>query len=442
MSCCQHYSPTPGGADTFTVQMPRVTFGAGSLSELGRRIEARGHRRMALFTDPWLAQSAHMEVVRESLREAGIEFAEFSDIAIEPTDISCIEAARFYNDCGAEGAIAIGGGSVIDTTKAAVIYATHPADFKDYFAKPVGAGLSIPTQLPPIFACPTTGGTGSECTAVAVIRLEDLNTKFVIQAPNMMPVEVIIDPNVASTLSSQVVATSGFDLMSHAIECYTARAFTTWDKVDDPAKRVTIQGANPWSDIHAREALSIMDKYFERGVKDATDIEARGQLMWGAALAGMAFGNCGTHLPHAFSYGVSHLNSSYRADQYAMGNELRGPRGAFVPHGIAVIVNAPSVFRYIADAAPERHIEAARCLGGETRDATPADAGEIVASRIIELMRAVDMPNGLSGLGFSRSDAPALAKSAFRQGRAIANAPRDIDQSDVQAIFEGAVSYW
>ncbi len=442
MGCCQHYLPTSSGAGSFTVQMPKITFGEGSLSELGRRIQMRGHRRMALFTDPWLSRSSYMETARESLRKAGIEFAEFSEVAVEPTDLSCIDAARFYDESGAEGAIAIGGGSVIDTTKAAIVYATHPADFKDYFAKPVGAGLSIPTQLPPIFACPTTGGTGSECTAVAVIRLEDLNTKFVIQAPNMMPVEVIVDPAFAATLPSQVVAASGFDLMSHAIECYTARPFTAWDRVDDPAKRVSIQGANPWSDIHAREALSIMNRYFERGVNDGTDIEARGQLMWGATLAGMAFGNCGTHLPHAFSYGVSHLNTEYRADQYAMGNAQRGPHDAFVPHGIAVIVTSPSVFRYIADAAPERHIEAARCLGGETRDATDADAGEVVSSRIIELMRAVDMPNGLSGLGFSKSDAPALSRSAVRQGRAIANAPRDINESDVQSIFEGAVSYW
>jgi len=93
VACCQHYSPTPGGAGAFTVQMPRVTFGAGSLAELGRRIEMRGHRRMALFTDPWLAQSEHMARVRESLRDANIQFDEFSDIAIEPTDVSCIEAA-------------------------------------------------------------------------------------------------------------------------------------------------------------------------------------------------------------------------------------------------------------------------------------------------------------------------------------------------------------
>jgi len=442
VACCQYYSPTPGGAGTFTVQMPRVTFGAGSLAELGRRIEMRGHRRMALFTDPWLAESEHMARVRESLRDAGIQFDEFSEIAIEPTDVSCTEAARFYADTGAEGAIAIGGGSVIDTAKAAVIYATHPADFADYFASPVGAGVAIPSRLPPIFACPTTGGTGSECTSVAVIRLEKLNTKFVLQSPEMMPVEVIVDPQVAATLQSQVVAASGFDLMSHAIECYTARAYSAWDQVDDPARRPTVQGANPWSDIHALEALSIMDKYFERGVKDASDIEARGQLMWGATLAGMAFGNSGTHLPHAFSYGVSHLNSEYRATQYAMGNEMRGPKGAFVPHGIAVIVNSPSVFRYIADSSPERHLEAARSLGGECRDAGADDAGEVVSKRIIELMRAVDMPNGLSGLGFSKADAPALAESAIRQGRAIANAPKQIAAADVQSIFEGAVSYW
>jgi len=121
---------------------------------------------------------------------------------------------------------------------------------------------------------------------------------------------------------------------------------------------------------------------------------------------------------------------------------MRGPKGAFVPHGIAVIVNSPSVFRYIADSSPERHLKAARSLGADARGASAQDAGEVVSKRIIELMRAVDMPNGLSGLGFTKADAPALAESAIRQGRAIANAPQKIAAADVQSIFEGAVSYW
>lgn len=436
MSCCDYYEKVSGGASTFTVAMPKLTFGPGALSELGARLKMRGIKHVALYTDPWLATSEHLARARVSLNEASISFDEYTEVKIEPNDVSCLDAARFYKESNAEAAVAIGGGSVIDTAKAAVIYASHPAEFTDYLGPPAGAGVPIPAPLPPIFACPTTGGTGSEATAVSVIKVQSLDTKFILQSPWMMPVEAIVDPLCASTLPARVVASSGFDLLSHALECYTARAYTRWGAVDDPAARPTVQGANPWSDIHAREALSLIDRFLVRAVSDAEDVEARGNMMWGATLAGMAFGNAGTHLPHAFSYGISHLAKSWHADQYPDRD------GKFIPHGIAVAVNAPSVYRYIAKAAPERHFEGAVCLGADTRGGGSEDAGEIVSARIIDLMRSTDMPNGLSGVGFSAEDAPALAASAFRQRRAIANAPADIELSDVQNIFEGAVSYW
>ncbi|MGI9335362.1 MAG: hypothetical protein ACR2RL_19620 [Gammaproteobacteria bacterium] len=131
-------------------------------------------------------------------------------------------------------------------------------------------------------------------------------------------------------------------------------------------------------------------------------------------MAGVAFGNCGKHLPHALSYGVSNIASDFRASDYP----VDGP--PFVPHGISVIVNSPAVFRYTTAGAPQRHLQAAQCLSADTRDAAPEDAGEIVAGRIIELMRATGMPNGLAGIGLGPSDTGALADSAIRQGRVIA----------------------
>jgi len=371
MSCCDYYQNLDGGADTFTIAMPKVTFGPGALAELGPRLRMRNFKRVALYTDAGLAGSEHLERSRTSLRDAGIAFEEFSNVQIEPTDLSCLEAARFYSDSHAECAVAVGGGSVIDTTKAAVIYATHPAEFNHYLPAPIGAGMPIPAPLPPIFACPTTGGTGSEATAVSVVRIESLDTKFILQSPWMMPVEAIVDPLCATTLPARVVASGGFDLLSHALECYTARAYTKWDAVHDPALRPTVQGANPWSDIHAREALRLIDRYLVRAATDASDVEARGNMLWGATLAGMAFGNAGTHLPHAFSYGISHLAQSWHSEDYPDAN------GPFVPHGVAVATNAPSVYRYIAPAAPERHLEGATCLGADTRDAGADDAGEL-----------------------------------------------------------------
>lgn len=435
MGCCHYFEPRDGGGERFTVEMPRTTFGRGCLDELGSRSAARGIRRAALFTDAHLVDSVHLSTAKSSLARAGIDFEVFSEVRIEPTDLSILTAARFFEEGGFDGAVSVGGGSVIDTTKAAMVYALYGGSFETYFAPPVGGGVPVPGALKPHFACPTTCGTGSEATPLSVVRFESLNTKFVLVSRHLTPTEAILDPSCIDTLPPAVIASSGFDLLSHAIECYTARAYTQWDRVEDPAKRVPIQGANPWSDLHAREALRIVGANLERAVTDASDAQARGKLMWGATLAGMAFGNTGTHLPHALSYAVSQTATDFKAEGYPGSVN-------FVPHGVSVIVNSPSVFRFTAQAAPERHLEAAQCLGAETGGATPDDAGEVVADRIISLMRATNLPNGLGGMGLAKSDAGSLADSASRQKRAIGNAPRDTSRDDVQAIYEGAVNYW
>lgn len=435
MSCCQYFTPSEGGADTFTVEMPRLTFGRGCLAELGERVKTHGVRCAAVLTDSFLNDSRHMERVRRSLDGAGVDHQVFDEIRIEPSDASVMDAVRFLIDGDFDGLVSVGGGSVMDTAKAASVYARYPASFSTYFAPPIGDGVAVPGPLLPHIACPTTSGTGSEMTGLSVIRLMEHDTKFVIASRYILPDEALIDPACTDTLPSRVVASTGFDLLSHAIECYTARAYTRWDKVQSPNARPQIQGANPWSDLHAREALRIADEYLERGVADSSDHEARDKLMWAATLAGMAFGNSGTHLPHALSYGVTNLMHDVVTDDYPVPSP-------FVPHGVSVILTSPSAFRFTAEGAPERHLEAAACLGAATRDATPDDAGEVVAMRIVDLMRVTQMPNGLQGIGFTADDANALAGSAIRQRRAIANAPRETSRDDTEGIFTNAMSYW
>ena len=435
MGCCQYFTPVANGADNFTVEMPRLTFGRGCLAELGERVKARGVRRAAVFTDANLTASRHMDRARESLAAAGVDFAVFDEIRIEPSDVSAMEASRFLADGNFDGLVSVGGGSVMDTTKAAAVYARYPASFTTYFAPPVGEGVAVPGPVMPHIACPTTSGTGSETTGLSVIRLMEHDTKFVLASRHILPDEALVDPACTDTLPSRVVASTGFDLLSHAIECYTARAYTHWEKLPSPSARPMIQGANPWSDLHAREALRIAGEFLVRGVADASDHEARDALMWAATLAGMAFGNCGTHLPHAFSYGVTHLMRDVVTDDYPVASP-------FVPHGISVILTSPSVFRFTAVGAPERHLEAAQCLGAKADGATPGDAGEVVANRIIELMRETQIPNGLQGIGFEPGAADALAQSAMRQRRAIGNAPRETTGADATEIFKGAMSYW
>ncbi len=432
---CQHFAQHENGARSFTVMMPKVTFGRGCLSEIGARAKARRLSRVALITDPYLVDGPYVETALTALKSSGIDVAVFSDIRIEPDDRTVIAAAEFMSSGNFDGVISVGGGSSMDTAKAGMIYALYPAEFTDYFGPPIGTGLPVPGPLLPHIACPTTSGTGSECTSVAVIRINALNTKFVIGSPYLLPTEALIDPACTDTLPDNIVASTGYDLLCHAIECYTARAYTRWNHISDPSSRPLLQGSNPWSDMSARTALEIINQFLVRGVSDRTDREARDQLMWGATLAGMAFGNSGTHLPHAMSYGVTHLMDDVTTDGYAV-------ESPFIPHGISVMVSAPAIFRFVAEGAPQRHLDAAEFLGVDTTDAIPRDAGELIADRLIELMRGTNGPNGLSEVGFLAQDAGNLAASAIRQSRAIQNAPRIADQQEIEEIFRNAVRYW
>ena len=432
---CQYFDPCDNGADNFTIAIPRVTFGRGCLAEAGARARGLGMSRVALFTDRILRQGPYVASVLESLRKAGLDVAVFDEITIEADDDSVQRAAGFIAGGGFDGVVSVGGGSVMDTAKAAMLYGLHPTeDFLDYFAPPLGAGKAMPAALLPHLACPTTSGTGSECTSISVLRINHLQTKFVLANPVLMAQQALIDPACCASLPPMVVASTGFDLLCHALECYTAKAYTRWARVDDPAKRPLIQGANPWSDLAARKALEIVGEYLDRGVNDATDIEARDQLMWGASLAGMAFGNSGTHLGHALSYGVTHLMQDITTDGYAVASP-------FVPHGISVAVSAPAIFRYTAAAAPERHFEAAGYLQADLRGAAAEDSGEALAQRLIELMRKTGVPNGLTGVGFAPADVPALAASSARQVRAIANSPRETNLVDIENIYAAAMQY-
>jgi alcohol dehydrogenase class IV len=180
--------------------------------------------------------------------------------------------------------------------------------------------------------------------------------------------------------------------------------------------------------------LRLAGAYLERGVRDAGDTEAREALSWGATLAGIAFGNSGVHLPHAMSYAVAGLVRDYRCDGYPA-------EEAMVPHGISVVVGAPSVFRATARALPERHREAAVLLGADARGAGPGDEGELLAKEIIRLMRATSVPGGLQPLGYDARDLDALTRGAIVQSRLVQNAPVPVDDAAMRALFEGALSY-
>ncbi|MFO1307201.1 MAG: hydroxyacid-oxoacid transhydrogenase [Burkholderiales bacterium] len=436
MRCCHADFALAEGSDRgFTVGMPTFTFGAGVLAEAGDNARDLGMRRVALFTDRRLAAGEHVAKVRSSLSAAGVDVAVYDAVKIEPDDASFQDAARFAADGRFDGYVSVGGGSVMDTCKVANLYAEHPAEFMAYVNAPIGEGRRVPGPVKPHVACPTTSGTGSETTGIAIFTLRSINAKTGIISRRLIPSVALVDPDVTRSLPATAVAATGFDCMSHALESITARVFP---RRLNPAKgvlRPVSQGANPFSDMLATEALKLVGAFLERAVRDASDTEARTEMMYAAMLAGIAFNAAGCHLPHGLSYSVSGLTKDWHVPGYPEGASL-------VPHGMAVVLNNPSVWRHTAPASPERHLHCAQCLGADVRDARPADAGEALASRVIAMMRATGMPNGLTALGFDESHVDALATGAEPQYRVIRNAPVDIGRDELKRLFRSALRYW
>ncbi len=434
MACGHYYSETVGGDVAFSVAANAVKYGPGVLGDIGDDAQVLGIARALLLTDAKLAQGEHVAKVRETLENAGVEVVIYANVSVEPTDASFADAARAAQSGRFDGFVAVGGGSVIDTAKAANLYATYPAELLAYVNPPIGRGEPVPGPLRPLIACPTTSGTGSECTPIAIFDYTPMHAKTGIVSRALRPALALVDPDVTRTLPANVVACSGFDVLSHAVESYTALPFTKRAKPARPRLRPASQGANPYSDVACAEAMRLTGQYIVRAVTDPSDHEARERMLFAATLAGIGFGNAGCHAPHGMSYSVSGMVRDFHADGY--------PDKPLVPHGMSVVLNSPAVFRFTAHACPERHLEAARLLGADTGGAGPEDAGEVLADGIMQLMRATGMPNGLRGVGYREQDIPELAKGSFPQQRLLKNAPCDISLSDLEGIYRNALRYW
>jgi hydroxyacid-oxoacid transhydrogenase len=394
-----------------------------------------GLRRVLVVADPTLSKLPPVATVRESLDREQVSHVLFDRVRIEPSDESFREAIEFARAGEFDGFVAVGGGSSIDTAKAANLYSTWPADFLDYVNPPIGKGEPVPGPLKPLIAVPTTAGTGSETTGVSIFDFVKLHAKTGIAHRRLKPTLGILDPDNTRTMPAIVAACTGLDVLSHAIESYTAIPFYRRPRPERPILRPAYQGSNPISDLWALQALRMVAEYLPRAVADTGDDEARSMMILASAYAGIGFGNAGVHLPHGMSYPVSGLVREFRPAEYAVDRPL-------VPHGMSVILNAPAVFRFTASACPDRHLHAAEALGADVSGVAPADAGRVLADRIIMFMQKLGMPNGLSALGYTTADIPALVKGTLPQHRVTKISPRPASEDDLARLFEDAMRAW
>ncbi|MEC9015280.1 MAG: hydroxyacid-oxoacid transhydrogenase [Gemmatimonadota bacterium] len=419
----------------FQMAASNIRFGRGITHELGMDLVAMDVRRTMVVIDPALVSLPAGETVLESLEVNGIDYRVFDAVAVEPTDSSFKAAAEFAVTGNFDSVVAVGGGSAIDTAKAANLYSTHPADFFDYVNAPIGKGLPVPGPLKPLIAVPTTAGTGSETTGVAIFDYVEKHAKTGIAHRHLKPTLGIVDPDNTVSLPSAVAASSGLDVLSHALESYTAMPFNERPMPPRPLERPAYQGSNPISDIWALTALELMAEFLPNAVADTGDVEAREQMLLAAALAGIGFGNAGVHLPHGMSYPVAGMVSGYIPPGYDVDHPM-------VPHGISVILNTPAVVRFTAPASPERHLRAAAALGADIAKASAEDAGAILADRVIHFMRILDVPNGLGAVGYTTADIPALVEGTLPQHRVTKLSPRPANESDLTSLFEASMKIW
>ena len=419
----------------FQMSASNLRFGPGTTREIGMDLADMGIKRVLLVTDPNLVNLPPVQTGREALESEGIEYDLFDRVRVEPTDISFKEAIQVAVEGNYEAYVAIGGGSSIDTAKAANLYATYPDDFFAYINAPIGEGKPVPGPVKPLFAIPTTAGTGSETTGVAIMDLSDRHVKTGIAHRYLKPDLAIVDPENTRTMPASIAAATGLDVLCHALESFTAVPFTDRPKPNRPIERPAYQGTNPISDIWAIKAIEMTTEYLIRAVRNPEDDEARAQMILAASLAGIGFGNAGVHLCHGMSYPVSGMVRDFKPEGMITDH-------AIIPHGMSVALNAPSVFRFTGSARPDRHLRAAQAMGADITNASPEEAGHILADQIISMMKQLEVPNGLSAIGFTEDDIPALVEGTLPQHRVTKLSPRPAEAEDLAALFKDAMVAW
>src|SRR3954467_536304 len=416
----------------FTLEATPIKFGPGAVEDAGWELKRLGVTRALLVTDPGVAALGHPDRVRQSIEREGIEVVLYDRARVEPTLESFQDAADFAKDAGVDGFVSVGGGSSIDTAKVANLITTHPAAVMDYVNPPVGEGRKPPSPLRPHLAIPTTSGTGSEATTVAVLDIPDQKVKSGISHRYLRPSQGIVDPELVRTLPPEVTSSTGLDVICHAAESYLARPYDQRERPETPDDRPPYQGSNPVADVWSAKALEYGGRFLRRAVADADDLEARGAMMLGASMAGVGFGSAGVHIPHSCAYPIASLKHEYAPPGYPDDHK-------FVPHGHSVIVTAPAAFRFTYEAMPERHHFVAELLnGGPIENPGPDSLPDVVR----KLMQDVGAPRGIAELGYTEDDVPALVEGTMKQQRLLVGSPREVGETDIAHILNASMTNW
>lgn len=392
------------------LRLPRsILFGRGQRRALGS-VTARIGNRALLCTDAWQgAQPIFKEIVAD-LEAHGVKTRVF-DQTIPDLPISSIESCvEQVSDFAPDVVLGIGGGSSMDMAKVVAVLLTHRGDVRSYYGE-----FAVPGPVLPLIAVPTTSGTGSEVTPVAVVADEERGAKVGIASPHLVPLIAVCDPELTVTCPPGLTACSGADALTHAVE-----AFTTLARPIDPllTEQHVFVGKNVLSDHFAKLAVTNIFRFLERAYRDGSDMEAREGVMLAALAAGCAFGTAGTAAAHALQYPVGNLTHTAHGD------------------GVATLL--PFVMQYNRSSCVGAFVELARAAG--LPEGPPDEMSQAFIDAAAELLARVKIPLSLAELGLKAEQQDFVAENSLKSARLIKNNPRPLDLSAMQSITRAAFS--
>lgn len=378
----------------FTFQTtPSILAEAGASARIGEIFGRLGCRSILIVTDRGVEAAGLLGPALESLRAAGIRHEVFREVVADPPEDvvgAAVAAAQ-----GADGVLGLGGGSSLDVAKLVALLASGRERLQEVY----GVGVAKGPRLPLVLA-PTTAGTGSEVTPIAIVTTGAGEKKGVVSPP-LLPDWAVLDADLTLGLPPQVTAATGIDAMVHAIEAYTSKRLK-----------------NPLSDALAREALRLLSGNIHAACHDGQDRTARANMLLGSMLAGMAFANAPVAAVHALAYPIGGL--------------------FHVPHGLSNAMVLPHVVRFNAPNAEALYAALADII---VPDATGSAAERTAAlvEALAALAPSLGLDTRLRSAGISHNNLPKMAEDAMKQTRLLVNNPREVTYADALAIYEAAL---
>ena len=375
---------------------PRVVFGCGSIRQLPQEIHRFHAKNLLLITDPGLVESGIVADVEQRLETEGFSVTRFQDVEPDPKYQIVESASEQIRSAGAEAVVGIGGGSPLDIAKVAAAHAANDIAVRDFF----GIDL-IPKPGLPLILIPTTAGTGSEVTPIAILSDEDEKLKKGIVSPYLFPDTSLLDPELTLGLPAHVTAATGMDALIHAVEAYTSR------------------NANAFTDPLAERAIRLVYENIRKAYADGDDLDARSNMLEGSLLAGKAFANAGVTAVHAFAYPI--------------GAEFH------IPHGMANSIMLVPVMKFNLLGNMDKFARIAALFGEPVARMSTRQAAYKAMDALEALTGDLRIPRHLGEFGVKQKDVPALAEGVMKVTRLLANNPRKIQLEDARQIYESVL---